>query len=376
MVTHYIGLMSGTSLDGFDGVILCRDGHRLSVSHGIHHDMPQHLRNQLLALNSPGFNELHLASLAANEVAQHYAQVVQGLLSGAGLRPDAIRAIGAHGQTVRHQPPSPGARAQADYPWEAYTLQLNNPALLAELTGIAVVADFRSRDVAAGGQGAPLVPAFHQAVFSQPGAHVAVVNIGGMSNVTLLAPDNCVTGFDTGPGNVLMDLWCEHHTGQRFDAGGAWGAQGCVQATLLQHMLLDPYFKMQGPKSTGRELFNAAWVNSHLSASGTEHLPPQDVQATLCALTADSIAQALPKDVATVAVCGGGAFNRQLMDALQGGLPHASVVTSDTLGLPVMDVEAAAFAWLAEQTLLGLPGNVVPVTGAAGPRVLGAIYPA
>ncbi|MBY0464709.1 MAG: anhydro-N-acetylmuramic acid kinase, partial [Burkholderiales bacterium] len=226
MLTHYIGLMSGTSLDGIDGVILRREGPTLSVTHAVHWDMPADLRSEFMALNSAGINELHRASLAANDLMRGSTWVVQRLLSEAGLPPSAIRAIGAHGQTVRHRPAAPGEYPHVDAPWTAYTLQLNNPALLAELTGITVVADFRSRDVAAGGQGAPLVPAFHRAVFSKPGTHVAVVNIGGMANVTLLPSDGSVTGFDTGPGNVLMDIWCERHTGQRYDADGAWGAQG------------------------------------------------------------------------------------------------------------------------------------------------------
>ena len=376
MVTHHIGLMSGTSLDGLDGVILRRDGHALTVAHAVHLDMPANLRGQLLALNSTGHNELHLANLAANDLVRGYAQVVDKLLSDSGLPRNDIRAIGAHGQTVRHQPAQPGARANVDTPWVAYTTQLNNPALLAELTGLTVVADFRSRDVAAGGQGAPLVPAFHRAVFSQPDAHVAVVNIGGMANVTLLSQDGSVKGFDTGPGNVLMDLWCERHTGQRFDANGAWGARGKAHAGLLGHMLHDPYFSLTGPKSTGRELFNAGWIDQHLAACDTALMAAPDVQATLCALTASSIALALPGDVQRVVVCGGGAFNTQLMLGLQRALRNASVAPSDNVGLPAMDVEAAAFAWLAEQTLLGMPGNMVAVTGAAGPRILGAIYPA
>lgn len=368
--------MSGTSLDGMDGVILRREGNHLSVTHAAHIDMPTDLRTQLLALNSPGPNELHRASLAANALVQGYARVVQQLLTDAGLQASAIRAIGAHGQTVRHQPSAPGVRANTHALWPAYTLQLNNPALLAELTGITVVADFRNRDVAAGGQGAPLVPAFHRAVFAQRNRHVAVVNIGGMANVTLLPPDGRITGFDTGPGNVLMDIWCEHHTGQRYDAGGAWGAKGRVQPDVLRNMLQNPYFNLTGPKSTGRELFNAAWIAQHLDTRLADMPSAPDIQATLCALTAQSIANALPAGVQSVLVCGGGAFNTYLMSALQSALPHATVAPSDTQGMPAMDVEAAAFAWLAEQTLLGLPGNVVDVTGAAGPRVLGAVYPA
>lgn len=376
MVTHHIGLMSGTSLDGIDGVILSREGPNLSVTHAAHIDMPTDLRTQLLTLNSPGPNELHRASLTANALVQVCARVVQQLLANACLTASAIRAIGAHGQTVRHQPPAPGVLANTHTPWPAYTLQLNNPALLAELTGIAVVADFRNRDVAAGGQGAPLVPAFHRAVFARHDQYVAVVNIGGMANVTLLPPDGRVSGFDTGPGNVLMDIWCERHTGQRYDAGGAWGAQGCVQQAVLHSMLQHPYFSQTGPKSTGRELFNAEWIAQYLDSHPADSTLAPDIQATLCALTAQSIASALPAGVDTVLVCGGGAFNTQLMSALQRALPHAVVSPSDAQGMPAMNVEAAAFAWLAEQTLLGMPGNVVAVTGAVGPRVLGAVYPA
>lgn len=376
MVTHHIGLMSGTSLDGIDGVILRRDGTALTVTHAVHQDMPADLRNRLLALNSPGPNELHLASLAANDLVRGCAQVVHQLLAESKLPRSAVGAIGAHGQTVRHQPPAPGSVASPDAPWTAYTLQLNNPALLAELTGLTVVADFRSRDVAAGGQGAPLVPAFHRAVFSQTGAHVAVVNIGGMANVTLLPADGSVTGFDTGPGNVLMDLWCERHTGQRYDAHGAWGAQGEVQHDVLQHMLLDPYFKLTGPKSTGRERFNIAWIDHCLTVCGARERHAADIQATLCELTALSIVSALTSEVQELVACGGGAFNTALMTAMQRILPRAVVRSSDTKGLPAMDVEAAAFAWLAEQTMRGQAGNVTAVTGAQGPRVLGAIYPA
>ena len=376
-VTHTIGLMSGTSLDGVDGVILLRDGDRLTVTHSTHLDMPSALRRQLFDLNIPGDNELQRAQWAANDLVRLYARAVERLLQASGLDKSAIRAVGAHGQTIRHQPAAPGARARVDESWLAYTLQLNNPALLAELTGITVVADFRSRDVAAGGQGAPLVPAFHRAVFARPGLQVAVVNIGGMANVTLLSSaDDTVTGFDTGPGNVLMDAWCEQHTGHPFDANGDWAAQGSVKEHLLQHMLADPFFQVTGPKSTGRELFNAPWIRRHMEAAQACDSAPVDIQATLCELTARTVTDTLPADTRHLVVCGGGAFNRCLIRSMQAARPNCSVQTSDAWGLPAMDVEAAAFAWLAEQTLLRLPGNVVAVTGAEGPRVLGAVYPA
>lgn len=376
-----VGLMSGTSLDGVDGVVLTHpvDGPPEVLS--AHHlDMPAELRSQLLALNQPGPNELHLAALAANQLAQCYASVVHLLLASAGLQPEEVRAIGAHGQTVRHQPAAPGHgtrpvsyRTEGFAPWGAYTLQLNNPALLAELTGITVVADFRSRDVAAGGQGAPLVPAFHAAVFANP-QPTAVVNLGGMANVTLLSPLQPTTGFDTGPGNVLMDAWCQTHIGAAYDAGGQWAASGSVQQGLLSRLLADPYFALNGPRSTGRELFNLAWLERHLAAM--THLQPADVQATLLELTVQSIAKSLPGNLTHLVACGGGALNAHLMRRLAETCPSVSVSASDRWGIPAMDVEAAAFAWLAQQCMNGLPGNLVEVTGAAGQRVLGAIYPA
>lgn len=386
--------MSGTSLDGVDGVLMTAQHAHLRITHAHHLDMPEPLRRELLALNASGPDELHRAALAANQLAQLSAQVVHSLLASAGLATTDICAVGSHGQTVRHWPNSTGQRPGLHPPWAHYTLQLNNPALLAELTGISVVADFRSRDVAAGGQGAPLVPAFHQAMFAQAGQRVAVVNVGGMANVSLLGlagPDS-VGGFDTGPGNVLMDLWCERHTGQRFDAHGAWAASGQPIAALLARMQQDAYFALSGPRSTGRDHFNATWLDGHLAAaqassatpatadaadSRTDRaLKPHDVQATLCALTAWSIARAVPADVSQVVVCGGGTFNATLMAALTRQVGGTHVITSDALGLPAMQVEAAAFAWLAMQTLAAKPGNVPAVTGAAGPRVLGAIYPA
>ena len=368
---HCIGLMSGTSLDGVDGVLADFSGTqpRVLASHFV--PMPAALRAELLALNTPGHNELHRASAAAQQLVALYTDAVHALLQRSGLPASAIAAIGAHGQTVRHQPP-PAV--------PAYTLQLNQPALLAEATGITVVADFRSRDVAAGGQGAPLVPAFHQHVFGQPGRALAVVNIGGIANATALPGDGRVLGLDTGPGNVLLDLWCARHTGQPYDADGAWGAQAHANPALLQQLLSDAYFSRSGTKSTGRDLFHADWLAQHLR--GFEHLCAVDVQATLVQLTAHSIAQGLRQlpwqadAVQDVWICGGGACNAALMAALQQQLPQAHVRPTSDAGWPVSWVEAAAFAWLARQTLLGLPGNEPQVTGARGRRVLGAIYPA
>jgi Predicted molecular chaperone distantly related to HSP70-fold metalloproteases len=278
----------------------------------------------------------------------------------------SVRAIGAHGQTVRHRPDL------------GYTVQINAPALLAERCGIAVVADFRSRDVAAGGQGAPLVPAFHRAVFAVAGADVAVLNLGGFANLSLLFADGRTLGFDTGPGNALLDFWAQRHLGQPYDAQGAWAAGGAVRADLLAECLADPYFSRAAPKSTGRDDFHPAWLERHLSAHAAQ-ASPQDVQATLAALTAHSVAEALRRAMPAVCelvICGGGARNTDVLSRLQQALPGVTCRPSDDSGIPAEQVEAAAFAWLAQQTLLGLPGNLPAVTGAAGPRVLGAVYPA
>ncbi len=370
----YIGLMSGTSLDGVDGVIAGVSAGGLQVRAHASAPFAPALRAELFALNTPGPNELHRAALAANGVARAYAGVVAQLLRTTGLAAADIAAMGAHGQTVRHQPLA--------HDGVGYTLQLHNAALLAELTGIDVVADFRSRDLAAGGQGAPLVPAFHQAVFGdghRDGA-LAVLNLGGISNLSVLpAPGTAgaVLGFDCGPGNALLDLWCQQHRGTAYDAEGAWGASGRVHADLLAVLLAEPFLALPPPKSTGRDLFHPDWLRARLA--DFPRLAPVDVQATLAAFTADVCVQAVqrhaPKATRLV-VCGGGALNLDLMDRLQRGMPQVAVCASTALGLPPLQVEAAAFAWLACRALQRLPGNLVSVTGARGPRILGAIYPA
>ena len=365
----YIGLMSGTSLDGVDAVLADFSGPRCQVLGHYGAAFDAATRTELLALNTSGPDELHRAALAANALARSCAQAVHALLAHTGQAPAAIRAIGAHGQTVRHRP---GA-----FDGTGYTLQLNNPALLAELTGMAVVADFRTRDVAAGGQGAPLVPAFHRYQFAAPGQDALVLNIGGIANLSVLRADGSVLGFDCGPGNALMDHWCQRHTGQPYDAGGAWAASGQVAPALLQSLLGEPYLHQSPPKSTGRDLFNPAWLEQHLRRH--PGLPAADVQATLLELTASACAASAisyKNESKTLAVCGGGAFNAQLMARLQALLPGLHVTTTGALGLPALQVEAAAFAWLAQQCILGLPGNLPGATGASGPRVLGAIYPA
>lgn len=366
----YIGLMSGTSLDGIDGVLVDFSGPRMVVTHHASVGFAPALRSELLALNTAGHDELHRAALAGNALSRAYAGVVQALLERSGQPAAAIRAIGAHGQTVRHRP--------QEFDGAGYTLQLGNPALLAELTGIAVAADFRSRDVAAGGQGAPLVPAFHQGVFGRPDETVLVLNIGGISNLSVLGADGLsVLGFDCGPGNALMDHWCQRHTGHPFDADGAWAASGRVVPQLLDSLLQEPFLHKLPPKSTGRDLFNPRWLEAHLQAwPGAE---PADVQATLAEFTARACqisASSYQSDSKLLAVCGGGALNAHLMARLRALNPSLRVVPTDTLGLPALQVEAAAFAWLARQTVHGQPGNLPSVTGAAGTRVLGAFYPA
>ncbi|CAM3702366.1 anhydro-N-acetylmuramic acid kinase [Polaromonas hydrogenivorans] len=379
MHDYTIGLMSGTSLDGADGVLVDFSGQTLRVVASASEPFGDSFRAELLALNSPSHNELHRAALAGSQLAAVYARVVADLVRQAGalgIPAGQIQAIGAHGQTVRHQP----QRTSAEPAGAGYTLQLNNPALLAELTGIDVVADFRSRDVAAGGQGAPLVPAFHQGVFGRADATVAVLNLGGISNLSVLPPAGSplpVLGFDCGPGNALMDAWCLQHTGQPFDAGGAWAAGGRLVPALLASLQGEPYFSQPIPKSTGRDLFSLAWLAEKLRPFSGER--PEDIQNTLTELTVCACNAGIcsyGKESIELIVCGGGAFNLYLLQRLQAGLPWLRVSTSDRHGLPPLQVEAAAFAWLARQMIRRQPGNLPGVTGAAGLRVLGALYPA
>ncbi|WP_310614411.1 anhydro-N-acetylmuramic acid kinase [Limnohabitans sp.] len=365
----FIGLMSGTSLDGVDGVLADFSGAQPRVL--AHHAIPfdQALKQELLALNTSSDNELHRAALAANGLVRVYAQTVQALLANTQTPASAVCAIGAHGQTVRHRP---GA-----FDGTGYTLQLNNPALLAELTGIDVVADFRSRDVAAGGQGAPLVPVFHQGIFGQTDHTVGVLNLGGIANLSVLYANGDVLGFDCGPGNALLDHWCQAHTGHAFDNNGAWGATGSAIEPLLQAMLAEPFLLQAPPKSTGRDLFHPTWLAQQLS--GYVNAAAADVQATLTQFTARACVNDVLRhaaDAAELIVCGGGALNGLLMQRLQAGLPHVRVLSSADRGMPPLQVEAAAFAWLARQTMLGRPGNLPKVTGAQGARILGGVFKA
>ncbi len=358
----YVGLMSGTSMDGIDAVLADFGTHPPKLIEAHYLPYPRNLPERLLALQLKGEDELHRAALLGNELACLYHRVVDALLEKAGVIAESVQGIGCHGQTVRHNPQ------------DGYTLQLGNPALLAELTGISVIADFRSRDIAVGGQGAPLVPAFHDAVFRSPEVHRVILNIGGIANVTDLCPGSITKGFDTGPGNMLLDAWVQLHTGRIFDEGGKWALSGHVIPRLLDVLLAQPFFASTPPKSCGREQFNLEWLESHLAGSDS----PEDVQATLLELTSSSIATAIehwcgkPDELV---VCGGGAHNIALLMRLTAHMPRTRVFTSDALGIGADWVEALAFAWLARQTRLGLPGNLPAVTGAKASRILGAIYP-
>ena len=361
MPEFYIGLMSGTSLDGIDGVLADLSAGRPRLL-GHHHDaFTPALKSKLAALNHAGSDELRRAALASNELARMYATVVEALLEQCSLDARTVTAIGCHGQTVRHQPA------------DGYTLQLVNGSLLAELAGLTVICDFRSRDVAAGGQGAPLVPAFHRAVFASPGLHRVIVNIGGIANLTSLPPSAAVTGFDCGPGNLLLDAWTQKHLRQPFDRDGAWARSGTVIPGLLDRLSADEYFCLAPPKSTGRETFNLEWLEKQLAGKAR----PADVQATLLALTANSISSAIGQfcaDAAEVYLCGGGARNIELVDLLARQLAPRRVALTDSLGVDAEHVEALAFAWLAQQNLNLRSGNLPAVTGARGTRVLGAMY--
>ena len=357
--------MSGTSLDGVDAV-LAEIGHADQIRLIRSHYLPyaDSLRAQLLTLHTPQADEIHLAAVTANELARLYAEALGPLLDG--VAPESVRAIGCHGQTLRHRPA------------DGYTLQIGNAALLAELSRITVVADFRSRDIAAGGQGAPLVPAFHAQALQHPGIHRVIANIGGIANITDLPVAGMVRGWDTGPGNMLLDAWIKRHSGAHYDRDGAWAASGTVHPGLLQALANHPYLKLPPPKSAGREQFNLDWLDVTLNRLN-QTITPANVQATLLEFTAISLADAVSRECSSAQelyVCGGGAHNGALMQRIGAHLPNVRVATTAALGIDPDWVEALAFAWLARQTLHHAPGNLPSVTGARGERILGAIYPA
>ena len=364
----FVGLMSGTSLDGIDAV-LARFGTdpvpTLLASH--RHPIPADLRSELAILTRPGEDELRRMARADVRFGRLLAEAACALLEAAGTAGESIRAIGSHGQTLRHWP-------DGETPT---TLQIGDPNIIAQRTGITTVADFRRRDMAAGGQGAPLVPAFHQAVLRQPGENRAILNIGGIANLTLLPADGTATrGFDTGPGNALLDAWIRRHRHQSHDADGAWAASGEVHPDLLAALLADPYFRAAPPKSTGRDHFHLDWARARWP--GLDRLDPADVMATFLELTAVSIRDALQASAPATTrllVCGGGVHNTRLMQRLQALLPAMTVESTASVGLDPDWIEAMAFAWLARETLAGRPGNLPAATGARQAVVLGAIYP-
>jgi len=362
----YLGLMSGTSADGIDAALVqFPAGGGCRFVRGLTARWEPVLRARLVALGEGGPLESleELGELDAR-IAINFAAAANQLLDEAGLDRRQVRAIGSHGQTVRHRP-------LAD---PAFTVQLGDGNRIAELTGITTVADFRRRDVAAGGHGAPLMPAFHLAMLGTAGEDRAVLNLGGIGNLTLIPRDGMPRGFDTGPANALMDAWCQRHTGRTFDADGAYAASGAVDTALLAGWRADPWFDLPPPKSTGREQFHLAWAEARM---GEGEYAAADVQATLLELTAVTVADALraqQPDTCRVLVCGGGVHNRQLMHRLAALLPGVAVESSAVHGLDPEYMEAMGFAWLAQRTMDGLAGNLPSVTGASGPRILGAIH--
>jgi anhydro-N-acetylmuramic acid kinase len=367
----YIGLMSGTSLDGIDAVLAkIGPNGEASALDAVTMPFSPELRKVLFELQSPGPNELHREKQAGNALALAYAEAVNQLLQRTNFQASDVAAIGAHGQTIRHQP------HLGDM---AYTHQTLNPALLAEKTGIDVIADFRSRDLAAGGHGAPLVPAFHAQQFAE-NKNLAILNIGGIANLTLLPKNGEVTGFDCGPGNMLMDAWIHEHQGNAYDKNGNWALQGKVNEVLLTKMLSDSFFAKTPPKSTGRDDFHLAWLQEKI---GSANYLCEDVQATLLHLTAVSALEALARhapQTQKLIVCGGGARNNALMNLFkvksqQFFKQPLEITTSDAAGIDPQLVEGLAFAWLAWAHKEKRPANLPAVTGAKGPRILGAYYP-
>lgn len=362
--------MSGTSLDAVDAVAVTFSEKQLQIISALSIEIPPQLREKIASLCQPGENEIDRLGQLDFQLGELFASGVQRLLDKSQLQAKQVRAIGSHGQTIRHRP-------GGDTP---FTLQIGAPALIAQRTGITTIADFRSRDIADGGEGAPLVPAFHAQQFDTPSEQRCILNIGGIANITRLKGKDfsrAITGFDCGPGNLLMDAWCSRHLKQPYDNNGIWAASGNIHQPLLHSLKQDPYFELTPPKSTGRELFNLPWLEQHL-----DRQPPilaADVQATLCELTAQSISEAIWKhaaDTAALYVCGGGAHNSQLITRLTSLLAPINVYSSKKIGLDPDWVEACAFAWLAKRTLNGRPGNLPEVTGACQPAILGAIYPA
>jgi len=363
----YIGLMSGTSVDGIDAALIRIHDNKIELIAHAETSYSSQLRQQVLDLCQTGSEEIERMGSLDHRLGRQFALCVNELLTQNGINPSEISAIGSHGQTIRHRPPS-----SSNTP---FTLQIGDPNIIAQHTGITTVADFRRRDIAAGGEGAPLAPAFHDNVFRANSSRRGIINIGGIGNITVLGNDQPCFGYDTGPGNGLMDYWINKHQKKRFDRSGHWAQSGLVNTKLLHTLLSHDYFHRSPPKSTGRELFNGAWLEGILK-QGFNNLLPQDVQATLLELTVTSITQELTRHHCTEAyICGGGAFNQSLMKRLD-ELFEGSVQSTAVLGIAPQWVEACAFGWLAHQTMQRLPGNCRTVTGAKEAVILGGIYTA
>jgi anhydro-N-acetylmuramic acid kinase len=365
MTEIYIGLMSGTSLDGIDAALIDFSDGKIKLLEFCYQPYTADFRQQIHQLSQP-HQPIFLTEIGEMDaqLGHIFANTVMTLINKAKLASSEIIAIGSHGQTIYHAPEGPNG----------FSMQIGDPNRIAEITGITTICDFRRRDIANGGQGAPLVPAFHQAIFAKSDNIITVLNIGGIANISILK-DNQVFGFDTGPGNAFMDYWCQQHIDKPYDCNGEWGSQGKVNSELLTHLLNDAYFDLPPPKSTGKEYFSPNWLKHKLAAF--PDCSPVDVQATLCELTSKSIANAILEHAANshrILVCGGGAHNHRLMSNLTECL-STPVVSTEAYGIHPDHVEAMAFAWLARQTINHLPGNLCSVTGAKKPAVLGGIYP-
>ena len=368
----YVGRMSGTSIGAIDCAILSCSNTRFSMQACREHPIPTDTGKRIASLSHSGPDEIEQMGKLDRELGLLFAEATLALLSETDISPADIAAIGSHGQTIRHRPHSAGHSQK-----QSFTLQLGDPNTIAEITGITTVADFRRRDIAAGGEGAPLAPAFHAAAFAKESVNRAVVNIGGIANISVLRGTELHAGFDTGPGNTLLDGWVERNRGERYDRGGRWAAEGQVNPELLQVLMEHPYLAKTGPRSTGKEVFNLSWLEG--AYSNLDSLNTQSVQATLAQYTTDTIAFALDNcgvEISEIYICGGGAHNADLMRRLYQKLAPAKLETTTALGLDPDWVEATAFAWLAQQSLAGHAGNAPVVTGAKGPRVLGGIFPA
>lgn len=364
MADLYIGIMSGTSLDAIDTALVDFSQHKAKLIANLSYELNSELRQIILSLRQPGFNEIHRLGELDAMLGHEFANAVNLLLQQEKLKKEDIRCIGSHGQTIRHYPKSP-------YP---FTLQIGDPNIIAARTGITTIADFRRRDMAQGGQGAPLAPAFHHYLFSNTAMHRAIVNIGGIANVTLLPQQGLqpVLGFDTGPGNTLIDSWAQLHINQSYDKNGSWAEQGKCDQVLLENMLKDSFFELPFPKSTGQEYFNLDWLKKYLPLS----IKPVDVQATLVELTAHSILDAITKNLphGEILICGGGVHNTFMISRLKTLAPHHTIDSTQKYDINPDWMEAMAFAWLAKQTLERKPGNLTAVTGAKRETVLGGVY--